>query len=165
MLQPDMTFTAVINGVSCTCLLDTGSNISIINRSVFDALPGRSPLRKTTVRAKTASQDDLPLLGRTVLSFEFGGNRASVPVFVSESIDVPCLLGLDFLRVCPCVIDVRRSRLVLTPQAAVRSVSAEAVSVGNVVVSRDTVIYPSQFALAKKTLSCVKWAVHRGAVH
>lgn len=137
-----MTFTASINGVSCTCLLDTGSNISIVNQSVFDALPNRPPLRRTTVRAKTASQDDLPLSGRAALSFDFGGARTVVPVFVSESIDVPCLLGLDFLQVCPCVIDIRRSRLVLAPAAAVRSVSAEAVSVGNVLVGRDTVIPP-----------------------
>ena len=135
-----MTFTALVSGVSCTCLLDTGSNISIINQSVFDALPGRPPLRKTTVRAKTATHDDLPLLGRTSLRFDFGGTFVAVPVFVSESIDVPCLLGLDFLQVCPCVIDVRRSRLVLTPSAAVHSVSAEAVSVGNVVLGRHTVV-------------------------
>ena len=153
MLNSDMTFTAVINGVSCTCLLDTGSNISIINQSVFDALPNGPPLRRTTVRAKTASQENLPLSGRTTLSFDFGGARAVVPVFVSDSIDVPCLLGLDFLQVCPCVIDVRRSRLVLAPPAAVRSISAEAVSVGNVVVGRDTVVSPGDEVIVRGFVS------------
>lgn len=143
-LNPDMTFTAGISGISCTCLLDTGSNISIINQSVFDALPNRPPLRKTTVRAKTASQDNLPLSGRAAVQFDFCGTRVVVPVFVSESIDVPCLLGLDFLHVCPCVIDIQQSRLVLTPAEAVRSVSAEAVSVGNVVVSGHTVVPPGE---------------------
>lgn len=143
-LNNDMTFSANVSGVDCSCLLDTGSTISLINKAVFDVLPNQPQLTKTATVAKTASKDVLPLLGRSVLSFRVGGVFASVPMYVSDKIDVPCLLGLDFLQACPCVIDVTRRQLVLAPAESVRSVSAEAVSVGTVVLSETVSVPPGR---------------------
>ena len=139
-----MTFVAKLAGVDCKCLLDTGSNISIVHQSVLDLLPHAPKVRKTPVRAKTASREDLPLLGRVVLCFHIRGMPVNLNVFVSNQIDVPCLLGLDFLQACPCVIDLKSSRLILTPSASVRSVSAEAVSVGRLVTSSSVSIPPGR---------------------
>ena len=137
-----MTFSAKLSGVECQCLLDTGSTISIINKAVFDALPNAS-LSMTATRARTAAQDQLPLVGRTVLSVQIGRVQKTMPFYVSEVIDVPCLFGIDFLQhVQPCVIDLQRKCLSFVPTEAVRSVSAEAVSVGSVVLGKDVTVPP-----------------------
>ena len=136
-----MRITGSVSGVKCECLLDTGSSISILHSSVFDALPNVT-LKRTSVTAKTASQEDLPLLGRVVVPFQIGDATYPLPLFVSDAIDVPCLLGVDFLQHCPCVIDLSRRRLVMVPNVSVRSVSAQAVSLGNVSLSCDRVIAP-----------------------
>ena len=141
-LNDDMTFSAQLSGMNCSCLLDTGSTISLVSKAVFDILPNQPKLSKTATVAKTASRESLPLLGRTVLSFRVGNVVSTVPMYVSDRIDVPCLLGLDFLQACPCVIDLTRRRLVLTPAESVRSVSAEAVSVGTVVLSQSVSVPP-----------------------
>ena len=144
-----MFFVSKVAGVECKCLLDTGSNISIVHQSVLDMLPSSPRIRKTPVRARTATRGDLPLLGRVLLCFHVGGMPVNLNVFVTDQIDVPCLLGLDFLQACPCVIDLSERRLVLTPSASVRSISAEAVSVGRLVVSTSVSIPPGDESVLK----------------
>ena len=136
-----MRLSARLAGVDSQCLLDTGSSISLLHKSVFDALPNLT-LKKTSVQARTASHSDLPLLGRTVVPVDIAGVQCTVPFFVSEATDVPCLLGVDFLQHCPCVIDLRSKQLFITPAEAVRSVSAHAVSIGDVCLYADRVIAP-----------------------
>ena len=139
-LNPDMPFPARICGIECNCLLDTGSTISIINKAIFDVLPNAT-VSMTATRARTAAQEQLPLLGRTVLAVQIGRVQKSVPFYVPDVIDVPCLFGVDFLQhVQPCVIGLQRKCLSFVPSEAVRSVRAEAVSVGTVVLGKDVFV-------------------------
>ena len=140
-LGDDMRLSARLAGVDCQCLLDTGSSISLLHKTVFDAMPNLT-LRKTSVQARTASLSELPLLGRTVVPIDIAGVKCTVPFFVSEATDVPCLLGVDFLQHCPCVIDLRSKQLFVTPTEVVRSVSAHAVSIGDVCLNADRVVAP-----------------------
>ena len=130
-----------MSGTVTRCLLDTGSTISILHQSVFDSFTGVK-LLKTNTLARTASKDPLPLLGRVIVNFELGGISHRIPFFVSEAIDTPCLLGLDFLQHVPCVIDLRRRLLLVAPRESVRTVSAEMTSVGKMVVGKDFSIPP-----------------------
>ena len=50
-LNDDMTFSGTVAGVPCKFLLDTGSSINVLNKSVFDVLP-RATLLKTATKAK-----------------------------------------------------------------------------------------------------------------
>ena len=136
-----MRLTAQLAGVECQCILVTGSSISVLHKSVFDAMPNLT-LKKTSVQARTASHSELPLLGRTVVPVDIAGVKSTVPFFVSEAIDAPCLLGVDFLQHCPCVIDLRSKQLFVTPAEAVRSVSAHAVTVGDVCLYADCAVAP-----------------------
>lgn len=140
-LTDDFRFTATISGVNCSCLLDTGSTISVLHQSVLDLLPNVK-LFPTSTKAKTANSGELPITGRVNVSFEAGGQRHVISVYVSDSTDVPCLLGLDFLQKVPCVIDLSRKLLMLTSSESVRTVSAEVTSVGRVVLGRDHSIPP-----------------------
>ena len=137
-----MTFDGVVGGVQCRLLLDTGSSINLMNKSVFDVLFNRPVLLKTSVVAKTAAQDPLPLLGRANVSLKLAGQVSVMPFYVTECIDVPVLLGLEFLSACPCVVDVAGGRLVMTPSRVVRSVSASVVSVGRVILQTDVSVPP-----------------------
>ena len=140
-LRDDLTFEARVSGTITRCLLDTGSTISILHQSLFDSFTGVK-LFKTSTQARTASKDPLPLSGRVTLKFELGGVTHMVPFYVSEAIDTPCLLGLDFLQHVPCVIDLRKRVLVVTPAESVRTVSAEMTTVGKVVVGKDFSVPP-----------------------
>ena len=141
-LSPSMTFTARVAGADCSCLLDTGSSLNVISKAILDMLPRAPRIQPTATVARTASQEVLPLLGRVVLCFEIANLQYTVPCYVSDKIDVPVLLGLEFLRVCPCVIDMKRRCLILAPAETVRSISVEAVSVGKVVNAKDISVPP-----------------------
>ena len=74
---------------------------------------------------------------------QIGPVQKAMPFYVSEVIDVPCLFGVDFLqRLQPCVIDLQRKCLSFVPTEFVRSVSAEAVTVGAVVLGKDITVPP-----------------------
>ena len=73
---------------------------------------------------------------------EVAGQQHVISLYVSESVDVPCLLGLDFLHAVPCVIDLLHRRLDLTPRESVRSVSVDVTSVGKVRLGRDFSVAP-----------------------
>ena len=114
----------------------------MLNKSVFDVFPNAA-LQRTTTRARTVSQGELPLMGRTRVPVQIAGRTHCVYFYVTESIDVPCLLGLEFLQVVPCVIDLSRKRLVLIEQNHVRSISAEKTSVGRAVLGCDVSLPPA----------------------
>ena len=135
-LNNDMTFSGTVAGTACCFLLDTGSSMSIINRSVYESLSG-IPLHQTSTKAKTASQADLPLLGRISVPLQVASQTHVVNLYVSEAIDVPCILGLDFMSAVPCVIDLSGRRLVLVSGENVRTVSANCATVGSAVLGFD----------------------------
>ena len=141
-LSPTMTFTARVAGAECSCLLDTGSSLNIISKAALDMLPRAPRIQPTATIARTASQETLPLLGRVVLCFEIAKLQYTIPCYVSDRIDVPVLLGVEFLRVCPCVIDMKKRCLIVAPADSVRSISVEAISVGRVVNAKDVSVPP-----------------------
>ena len=140
-LSDESAFTARIAGIETPALLDTGAAINLIHKSVIDMLPNVK-ICKTATRAKTASQENLPLLGRVSVPFQVGNISEVISLYVTEAIDKPLLLGLEFLRSVPCVIDITNKRLVLAGSGQVRSVSAEITSVGKVTVGQDHSLAP-----------------------
>ena len=115
--------------------------MSIINRSVYDKISG-IPLQPTSTKAKTASQSDLPLLGRISAPLQVANQTHVVHLYVSEAIDVPCILGLDFFNDVPCVIDLSGRRLVLVSGKGVRTISADRTTVWSAVLGSDVSIPP-----------------------
>lgn len=140
-LSDESAFTARVAGVEISALLDTGAAINLLHKSVVDMLPNVK-ICKTATRAKTASQSDLPLLGRVTVPFQVGNISEVISFYVTEAIDKPMLLGLEFLRSVPCVIDLTNKRLVLAGSGQVRNVSAEITSVGKVTVGQDYSLAP-----------------------
>ncbi|XP_043206931.1 uncharacterized protein LOC122373168 [Amphibalanus amphitrite] len=135
-----MTFDADVGGVTCSVTLDTGSSINIIHKSVFDVLPKAPPLFTTATVAHTVSRDPLPLIGRTQIAVKVAGEVVVVPFYVSDQIDCTVLLGLEFFGVCPCVLDLTKSQLILSSAKMVRTISASVFSVGKVICQRDIAV-------------------------
>ena len=113
----------------------------MIHKSILDSLP-QVKLFPTSTKARIVAQEDLPILGRVNVPFQVAGQQHVISLYVSELIDVPCLLGLDFLHAVPCVIDLHRKTLNLTPRESVRSVSVDVTSVGSVKLGRDLSVAP-----------------------
>ena len=141
LLGHDMTFPGTIAGKACSFLLDTGSSMSILHRSVYETLTGIH-LQPTSTKARTASQSDLPLLGRIAAPLQVADQTHIINLYVSEAIDVSCILGLDFLSAVPCVIDLAGKRLVLVSGESVRTISAVRTTVGSAVLGCDVSIPP-----------------------
>ena len=53
-LNPDMTFSAEVGGVQSSVLVDTGSTINLLSKTVYDVLPNKSPLLTTKTKTRTA---------------------------------------------------------------------------------------------------------------
>lgn len=150
-----MTFEAEVGTVKTRCLLDTGSSINVLSKSCFDRIPNRPHLTPTATVAKTASQSAFPLMGRVVLDFVVGKHCIPVPFFVSELLDIPVLLGLEFLQVCPCVVDLKKRCLVVTPQESVHSLTVETVTVGSVMNPKDVSVPPgAELSIQCKVPKC-----------
>ena len=143
-MNPDMTFSAEVGGVQSSVLVDTGSTINLLSKAVYDVLPNKSPLLTTKTKARTVGHDNLTLLGKTKVAVKFAGEVVAVPFYVSDEIECPVLLGLEFFGVCPCVLDLTSHTLTVTPTAAVRSVSVSRTSVGTVAVQQDVVVPPGR---------------------
>ena len=86
-------------------------------------------LQRTATKAKTVSHGDLPLLGRAKVPVQIAKRTHFVYFYITENIDVACLLGLEFLQIVSCYIDLVGKRLVLVEQGHARSVSADKTSV------------------------------------
>ena len=132
-----MTFDAEVGGAACSVTLDTGSAINMMHKSVFDVLPKAPPLLKTATVAHTVSKEPISLLGRAQIAVKIAGEVMVVPFYVSDQIDCTVLLGLEFFGVCPCVLDLTKNQLILSPVRTVRTVSASIFSVGRVICQRD----------------------------
>ena len=153
-LGEQLSFGARAAGVECRCVLDPGSGISIMSKALCDSLPGVIISATHTV-AKVANGDPLSLLGQCTVPLAIGRRQFSVRFQVSDSLDVPCLIGLDFLQQVPSVIDLVNRRLILIPSSAVRFTSSEARAVGRVVLGHDTSVPPgAEYILQGYVHSC-----------
>ena len=140
-LGDGLAFDAMLAGAKCSCVLDPGSSISIVSRVLADSLDG-IVVSKTHTVARLANGQPLSLLGQCQIPLKIGNCQLSVRFYVSEDLDVPCLVGLNFLEQVPCIIDLVSRRLVFVPDRAVRSVTAEIRSVGKAVVGQDVSVPP-----------------------
>ena len=94
-------------GAPWTALVDTGSTATLMRP---DVVPAGTRLTPTLVKLRTVTGELAPMLGRGVVTIRVGGLSVSVKVWVAAVQD-SCILGLDFLRVARCVLDLGRNTL------------------------------------------------------
>ena len=90
---------AKVENVPLTFLVDTGSNVSILNRSVYEQLSAeaRNLVQSTNKKLLTVTGETTPLIGQAVLNLEIGAQSLSINILFAD-IENEGILGLDFLR-------------------------------------------------------------------
>ncbi|XP_065076498.1 uncharacterized protein K02A2.6-like [Ochlerotatus camptorhynchus] len=83
-----------VNGVDVRLQLDTGSDISVVSKRIWEKV-GKPPIMPSTERAATASGDPLKLLFKFVCTVSINGEQRQTQFYVVEkSLQ---LLGIDML--------------------------------------------------------------------
>ncbi|PIC11739.1 hypothetical protein B9Z55_028879 [Caenorhabditis nigoni] len=85
---------AKVEGKTMDFQLDTGSDITLIGRKDWERI-GKPKLERIKTTVKSASGNELKLLGRTLVSFVLKGSVGSEYVYVREQGN---LLGLDWIE-------------------------------------------------------------------
>jgi len=87
-----------INGRRVSMIFDTGSEVSIINENVFEALGGRKKLnlvpRKHEIKAYNGNS--IPILGTCLASVTDNNQESKVSLLVSAG-QLPCIYGCDMI--------------------------------------------------------------------
>ncbi|MES9884337.1 MAG: reverse transcriptase domain-containing protein [Sedimenticola sp.] len=82
-----------------TFLVDSGSSVTIINKSMVQSWPPNTcpPLHQTTVKLITATGGVAPFHGKMTVDMQIGTQKFTIPVLVAD-IQNDGILGRDFLR-------------------------------------------------------------------
>ena len=98
-------------------LVDTGSALTVLSTAVWKSLPCASttPVKPVAVRILSVTGDSLHVTGSVDIPLSFGCFCVTHNVIVAD-ITPPMILGLDFLCVHPCAIDLARSCLTVASE-------------------------------------------------
>ena len=101
-----------LDGVCVDMTVDTGSNISIVRP---DVLPKASsnrvqPIPGSAIRTVTGEQ--APIIGKVLLQVSIGSRMLPQEFWVADIQDC-CILGLDYLRVNDCRVNLREQVLII----------------------------------------------------
>lgn len=99
------------------CLLDTGASMSVLNPKIFDSLPDhcKTKLQPYENNLKMADGHNVRPLGTVKLPLLID-NQYIYQIFVIADIDIPIVLGYDFMYNNQCVIDVPNKNILLNSQ-------------------------------------------------
>ncbi len=129
-------------GQSVSCLLDTGSTISLISSSFYRKLPKKCKPSLTGVTDRYSGVDGgvLTVLGKVTGEFQFGLARVEQELIVAD-IEGEVILGMDFLMLHECQLDLSKGTLQLHEEE-VRCWDENEDNAHFRVVSRDQVSLP-----------------------
>ena len=93
----------------CQITIDTGSNISIIRPDVLSKQE-QICIQPVTQSLRTVTGEKAPIQGRGDLHVRIGSQEAVHPMWIADIQD-ECILGLDFLELHGCMVDLGDSVL------------------------------------------------------
>ena len=139
----DLVVVGKIHNVVQGMLVDSGSTISIISRTLWNALKRDNPgmtLLPTAATIRTASGDLMPAVGRVALEVELAGQHYLWLFYVLDSPE-QVILGMDFLSWYNVQCDWRQGILLLHGREVK---SKKHYSTGDGKVRRLTLVRPTQ---------------------
>ena len=102
---------AKVGNTVCNCLLDTGSETTLIPASIVD----KAYIQKTTHVLKAANGTAIPVLGEIIMSISLGKFESKLHGLVSEHI-AEVMLGIDWLTENDVLWEFGRSRIKIAGQ-------------------------------------------------
>ena len=100
----DLYVEGVINDTPCKMLIDTGTSVSIISPKMLQ-VDGCTVNISPVQQLRTATGDCTPVHGCVTFDVTIGGYSGRHQMLVADIIDC-CILGLDFLESCHCMLDL-----------------------------------------------------------
>ena len=91
--------------------MDTGSNISIVTPDVLQGV-SRDVIRPVNSCLRTVTGERAPIHGKGQLQLRIGSRVIPQELWVADIYD-ECILGLDFLQVNGCQVNLRDQALVI----------------------------------------------------
>ncbi|CAB4003291.1 Hypothetical predicted protein [Paramuricea clavata] len=85
-----------VENVLCWCVIDTGSNITIVRSDVLKEAGTNVQINPVESCLKTVTGETAPVIGRARLRFQIGKFEAWQEAWVAEIVD-PCIVGLNYL--------------------------------------------------------------------
>ena len=83
----------LINGVNEDVLIDTGAQVTLLNKKIYDKLQPQSDLHRASVSVSGAcSGSELKVVGLANLTITLGNTNILWPVYVCENINIPVLI-------------------------------------------------------------------------
>ena len=91
--------------------MDSGAEISIMNRKITELFPETELLRSTEVTLRTATGESIPVAGEMEVNFKLGKCHLKHTFVVAENITQNVIIGRDCLRAHGMTIDFRQNQL------------------------------------------------------
>ncbi|KAK3090931.1 hypothetical protein FSP39_015821 [Pinctada imbricata] len=127
-----------INGVRCQALIDTGSSVTLISKTLFHKIPSEITLQKASTILKTADGKHLEVVGRFMAELKIGNELITQDVIIANLEDIDLLLGMDFfesnrvvIHMAPPLLKVNESEITLSRESATRCARIKAISTQN----------------------------------
>ena len=104
----------LVNGVQVDALIDTGAQVTLLNKKTFDRIQPQPGLKNTSVSVSNAcSGSELRVVGVADFNLTLGSTNILWPVYICDNVDIPMILGEDFLRNNGIMIDFSNDRLLV----------------------------------------------------
>ncbi|OWF46776.1 hypothetical protein KP79_PYT26223 [Mizuhopecten yessoensis] len=108
-----------LNNKEIDSLLDTGATISVLSSKVFLELPEsrRQDLSRNCGQLRVADGKVITPMGMAMFPLEISGKIKKCRMIVAD-IEVPAVIGYDFMKQNDCVMDVGRGTVTFNGKAA-----------------------------------------------
>ena len=132
-----------IEGQMVACLVNTGSAISLINRSVLQCSPAlrNLPSQGTTLSAVTANGLPIQVSGTIEAQVKVASELITHKSYIANDITGDGILGMDFLKPLGTNVDLGKSCLRLQNSELLLRYSAKQIAIARVVLKR-TLLFP-----------------------
>ena len=88
----------IVNGKTINFVIDTGAHKTIIPESVYRKQYADIPLKRSNVKLKSYSKNNIPVLGEMTAEVQYEGEKYTLPLIVAKGENIS-LFGRSWMKV------------------------------------------------------------------